>query len=251
MWRLPEKFFLAVCLASIALSAHLAMAQVIEAAPKLVTATYKVYKAGIWIGTIDERFTRDGEHYKIVSATETAGPLRLFLRDTLTVTSEGTIGAGGLKPDNYQFARHNDRKKNISAAFDWDVHQIASRHNDESETFKLPEGTQDRISAMYQFMFNIPRATEVNVWMTQGKQAEQYRYRKVGEPLLTLNKESFATVYCAREAKQGEAKVHLWLAKEKYFLPIKIVFEDANGGSLEQVLVALHTEQCGAAILIA
>ena len=242
MWRLPAKKFLASCLASIALSAHLAMAQVNQAAPTLVTASYKVYKAGIWIGTIDERFTREGEHYKIVSATETAGPLRLFLRDTLTVTSEGSISAGGLKPDSYQFARRNDQKKNISAVFAWDKHQIKSRHNDESETFKLPEGTQDRVSAMYQFMFNTTRATEVSVWMSQGKQAEQYRYRKLGEPVLTVNKESFSTVYYAREAKAGESRVHLWLAKEKYFLPVKIVFEDANGGSLEQVLTALHTE---------
>ena len=126
--------------------------------------------------------------------------------------------------------------------FAWEKHQIESRHNDESETFRLPEGTQDRISAMYQFMFNIPRTTEVSVWMSQGKQAEQYRYRKLGEQVLTVNKENFPTVYYAREAKSGESRVHLWLAKEKYFLPVKIVFEDANGGSLEQVLTALHTE---------
>ena len=242
MWCLPAKFFLAVCLASIALSVHPALAEANQAAPTLVTASYKVYKAGIWIGTIDERFTREGAHYKIVSETETAGPLRLFLRDTLTVTSEGSVNPAGLKPDSYQFARRNDQQKNISAVFAWGKHQIESRHNDESETFTLPEGTQDRISAMYQFMFNIPRATEVSVWMTQGKQAEQYRYRKLGEQVLTVNKENFPTVYYAREAKAGESRVHLWLAKEKYFLPVKIVFEDANGGSLEQMLVALHTE---------
>ena len=79
MWRLPAKVFTAVCLASIALSAHPALAEANEAAPTSVKATYQVYKAGILIGTIDERFTREGEHYKIVSATETAGPLRLFL----------------------------------------------------------------------------------------------------------------------------------------------------------------------------
>lgn len=225
-----------------ALCLHPAMAQANEAAPTLVKATYKVYKAGIWIGTIDEQFTRDGDRYKIVSETETAGPLRLFLRDTLTVTSEGTIGAAGLKPNSYQFARRNDQKKNISAVFDWDQHQIASRHNGESETFDLPDGTQDRISAMYQFMFNIPRASEVSVWMSQGKQAELYRYRKLGEPMLTLNKENIPTVYYAREAKTGESRAHLWLAKSKYYLPVKIMFEDAHGASLEQALVSLHTE---------
>ena len=213
-----------------------------EGAPKAVTATYKVFKAGILIGNIEERFTRDGDHYKIVSETDTAGPLRLFLRDHLTVTSEGTVDASGLRPQSYQFIRRNDHKKNISALFAWDKQQIVSRHNDEDEVFDLPAGTQDRISAIYQFMFSNPRASEVIVWMSQGKKAERYRYRKIGEPILTLNQESIPTVHYAREAKEGESRAHLWLAKGKYFLPVKIVFEDAGGNSLEQMLVSLHLE---------
>ena len=41
--------------------------------------------------------------------------------------------------------------------------------------------------------------------------------------------------------KAGESKAHLWLAKERYFLPIKIVFEDGNGSTLEQMLVSIQT----------
>lgn len=212
--------------------------------PTLVKATYKVYKAGIWIGTIEEQFDREGDSYKIVSETDTAGPLRLFLRDRLTVTSKGTIGADGLKPGSYQFARRNDQKKNISSVFDWDKHQIVSQHSGDSEVFELPAGTQDRLSALYQFMFSIPRTPEVILWMSQGKKVEQYRYRKIGEPALTINNESIATVYYVRDAKPGESKAHLWLGtgKGKYYLPVRIVFEDEHGGSFEQLLVSLHTE---------
>ena len=74
---------------------------------------------------------------------------------------------------------------------------------------------------MYQFMFNIPRTSEVSVWMTQGKKAELYHYRKIGEPVLTVNDESIPTVYYARNAKDGESRAHLWLAKEKYYLPVR------------------------------
>ena len=218
------------------------LAHAADPTPTLVKATYKVYKAGIWIGTIDEQFTRDGDRYKIVSVTDTAGPLRIFLRDQLTVTSEGTISASGLRPDSYQFTRRNDQKKNISSVFEWDKQQIVSQHGGESEVFDLPVGTQDRISAMYQFMFNVPRTTEVSVWMSQGKKAERYRYRKLGEPALTVNQESIATVNYEREAKEGESKVNLWLAKRKYYLPVKIIFEDSHGASLEQMLVSLRSE---------
>jgi hypothetical protein len=218
-----------------------------DAIPSTIKASYKVYKASIWIGTIDEQFTREGNNYKIVSVTETVGPLRLFLRDTLTVTSIGTIGTSGLKPSSYQFARRNDQKKNIFATFDWDKRQIVSNHNDISETFDLPVGTQDRLSAMYQFMFNIPRTSEVNLWMSQGKKAEHYLYKKIAEPVLTVNQEEITTVYYAREAKTDESKVHLWLgngkdSNSKYHLPVKIVFEDEHGATLTQTMVALQTE---------
>jgi hypothetical protein len=168
--------------------------------------------------------------------------LRLFLRDHLTVNSEGSVDRDGLKPRAYHFTRRSDQEKNISAQFDWDKHQIVSRHVDVSESFDLPAGTQDRISAMYQFMFSPPHTDEVSVWMSQGKRAERYRYRKQGEVALSVNQEILPAVYYARDAKAGESKAHLWLAKTKYYLPAKIVFEDKNGGSLEQILVTLQTE---------
>ena len=222
-------------------AADVAGAAVTEAAlPSMVNASYRIYKAGIFIGSVEEQFTRDGDNYRIVSQTETAGPLRIFLRDQLTITSEGAVGSTGFKPARYQFVRRDDQKKNISAEFDWNKQQILSRHAAETETFELPAGTQDRISAMYQFMFSKPSANEVTVWMSQGKKAELYRYRKQGEAIITVNGENIPTVYYAREAKAGESKAHLWLAKEKYFLPIKIVFEEGNGSTLEQMLVSMQ-----------
>lgn len=242
MLRSLANFISAIYVVSMSLLVIPAFAQINAAAPTLVKASYRIFKAGIWIGTIDEQFTRDGDKYKIVSETETAGPLRLFLRDTLTVSSEGTIDAGGLKPRSYQFTRRNEQKKNISSVFDWDKQQIVARHSGTSETFDLPMGTQDRLSTMYQFMFSVPRTAVVSMWMSQGKQAEFYRYGKLGEPVLVLNNENIPTVYYAREAKAGESKAQLWLAKSKSYLPVKIVFEDPHGASLEQVLVSLHIE---------
>lgn len=235
------KFRASILLAAICLVTS-TIAQTVAFPPGTIKATYKIYKAGIWIGTINEQFTRDNNHYRIVSDTVTAGPLRLLLRDQLTVTSDGAVDANGLKPENYRFMRRNDQNKNVVATFAWNIHQIKSQHADKQEIFDLPEGTQDRVSAMYQFMFSVPTAAAVSMWMSQGKKAEQYHYRKQGEPVLVINQESIPTIYYAREARADESKVHLWLAKAKYFLPVKIVFEDAKGGSLEQILVTLQAE---------
>ena len=213
-----------------------------ETPPTNIKASYRVYRAGIWIGVVEEHFTREREQYKIVSTTDTVGPLRLFLRDQLTMVSEGTVGAGGLKPASYRFSRTKDQDKNIAAVFAWDKAELHSQHDHEVEVFALPVGTQDRISAMYQFMFKPPVADEVNIWMTQGKKAERYHYKKVGEPVLTVIDDDIPTIYFAREVKAGETRAHLWLAKDKFYLPVKIRFEDGKGGAFEQVLVALHTE---------
>lgn len=243
MWR-NRKFSTSALLAVTALLAaaansHVAFAN--GATPLMVKASYKIYKAGIFIGTVYEQFTREGDNYRIVSHTETAGPLRIFLRDQLTITSEGVVGSAGLKPSRYQVVRRDDQKKNIFSEFDWNKQQIVSHRAAETETFDLPGATQDRISAMYQFMFSMPTANEVTVWMSQGKTAEFYRYRKQGEAMLMVDGASTPTVYYARDAKAGESRAHLWLAREKYFLPVKIVFEEGNGSTLEQMLVSIET----------
>lgn len=240
MNRMFQKIAATCCLMAILAFAGFATAG--ESPPANIHASYKVYKAGIWIGTVEEHFTRERDHYKIVSTTDTVGPLRLFLRDQLTMVSEGVVGTSGLKPVSYRFSRKKDQDKNIASVFAWDKAELRSQHDNEDEVFALPVGTQDRISAMYQFMFKPPLADEVKIWMTQGKKAELYHYKKVGEPVLSVIDEDIPTLYFAREAKAGEPRAHLWLAKDKYYLPVKIRFEDGKGGAFEQVLVALQSE---------
>jgi hypothetical protein len=206
--------------------------------PTRVSAEYRISKAGVTIGNVSETLMRDGGAYRIVSQTSTAGPLRLFLKDRLTVVSEGRVADGGLAPMRYEFKRERDSQKNVSAEFDWTARQIVSRHGGVTEVFALPSGTLDRVSAMYQFMFSAPKADVVVTWMSQGKKAEQYRYRRVGEDVVRVGGRDLATVRFAREAKAGESKAELWLARDFNYLPTKMVFEDTNGLVLEQTLVS-------------
>lgn len=207
-----------------------------------IVAHYKIYKSGILIGTVEERFTRDGDTYKVVSETQTAGALKWLLRDRITLTAEGRIVAQGLEPASYQLRRQNDQTKNISATFERDRAKIVSHRHNKTELFDLPVGTVDRISAMYQFAFDVPLASEVTFWMSQGKEAEQYRYRKQGEPVIKIGETTFATVHYVRDSSPGRPQAQLWLAKNRHFLPVRMIFEDSNGLELEQTLVDLQTQ---------
>lgn len=212
--------------------------------PRQITLEYRITKAGITIGTVREVFTREDDRYRIVSETRTAGPVRVFLKERLAVTSEGRIGAGGLIPERYAFQRDRNTHKNLVSTFDWSAGQIlasidgGARH----ESFELPAGTQDRASAMYQFMFRAPQSESVTTWMSQGKKAEHYQYRRAGTESLSIGGRDYSTVHYARVAQAGEAHAELWLAADIYHLPVKIAFADSHGLALEQTLVSVSLQ---------
>jgi hypothetical protein len=77
--------------------------------------------------------------------------------------------------------------------------------------------------------------------MSQGKKAERYRYFKQGEPTVEIGEHRYATVHFVRDAKAGESKAQLWLARDHHYLPVRMLFEDTRGLALEQQLVSLQT----------
>lgn len=217
--------------------------QSVAALPQLIRATYKVFRNGLLVGQLEERFERNGDRYRIVSQTRTDGAVALFVREELSAQSEGRISPAGLVPSTYSTSRKNDSSRNFTTRFDWSrgelIRESIEDGKPEREAFELPRGTQDRLSSMYQFMVVAPRGDVVVAQMTQGKQTEQYRYVKEGEPTLTTGAGNFATVHFRRDARAGEAKAELWLAKDRFFLPVRAVFTDKRGTAIEQSLVEL------------
>lgn len=220
-----------------------APAQSMAGLPQLIKATYKVFRNGLLVGQLEERFERTGDRYRIVSQTRTDGAVALFVREELTAQSEGRITPTGLVPSAFSTSRKNDSSRNFTTRFDWSrgelIRESIEDGKPEREAFELPRGTQDRLSSMYQFMVVAPRGDVVVAQMTQGKQSEQYRYIKAGEPLLTTGAGSFATVHFRRDTRADESKAELWLAKDRHFLPVRAVFTDRRGTAIEQSLVEL------------
>lgn len=238
------KYFLALVRNTILLMCWSLLTSTLHAnpGPTQIVAHYKIYKSGIYIGAVEEKFTRAGDDYQIISETQTAGALKWLLRDQVTLRAEGKIGLHSLEPTRYELKRQNDKSKNISATFERGTSRIVSLHHNKTEFFELPAGTLDRISAIYQFMFEPPVAPLVTFWMSRGKEAEQYRYRKQGEPFIKVGDTTYPTVHYAREAAPGRPQAQLWLAKNHYFLPVRMIFEDSHGMSLEQTLVDLRAQ---------
>ena len=211
------------------------------AAPAEIKAVYKLSMNGILIGQVSEHFKRDAISYTIVSESRPDGVLGMFFHDTLKITSEGRITPVGLQPIKYEFSRASDGSKTILATFNWDMSLLNSEHDGKTLNIPLEPGTQDRLSIMYQFMLFPPRKNEVKAWMTNGKKIEQYVYHKQGDVALETPAGVFDALHYKRDAKPGEDKAQLWLAKDKFFLPVRILFEDRNG-TLDQTLVTLSIQ---------
>jgi hypothetical protein len=194
------------------------------------------------VGRVRETFVREGGTYRIESVTRAEGPLKLLLDGTVTLQSEGRVGPRGLVPLRFEQRRTRDASRDILATFDWAASRMRSEYRGEERTEPLPAGTQDRLSVMYQFMNLATRANEVRVHMSNGRKVELYAYRKVDEPLLVTPAGEFATVHFERvlDSPQGR-QAQLWLAKDRFNLPVRVVFTDPKGLSLDQELVSLVT----------
>jgi hypothetical protein len=95
---------------------------------------------------------------------------------------------------------------------------------------------------MYQFMNLAVAAERVRMPMSNGRKVDLYTYRKVDEPRLATPAGEFATAHYERVTEdEKENKAELWLARDRFNLPVRVVFEDNRGLRLEQTLVSLTT----------
>ncbi len=213
------------------------------AAPTEITAEYRLTNMGVVIGRVSESYVRKGDSYTIQSVTRSEGVLKLFMDDQLVAESNGKVNAGGLQPLEYGQRRLGNSSRDIKATFDWDKGVMHSQYRGESNVVRLPRATQDRLSLMYQFMYFPPRGGDVVMPMSNGRKVDIYTYRLVEEVKVATPAGDFQTVHyervIANEKKEGKA--HVWLARDRFNLPVRVMYDDPKGFRVEQLIVALET----------
>jgi hypothetical protein len=218
-------------------------ASALAAVPTEITAQYQLsHKTLGVVGRVDEAFSRSGDSYSIRSVTRSEGTLKVFLDDQILLESSGKVSPQGLQPLLFSQRRANTTKGDVKATFLWDKGIMTSLQGSELSEVPLPRDTQDRISVMYQFM-NLPLGGEtVTMPMSNGRKIDVYTYRLVDEVRVSTPAGDFDTFHYARvTTSANESKAEVWLAKSRFNLPVRVVFDDPKGLRLEQVLVALQT----------
>lgn len=207
------------------------------APPASVQISYNIFKSGIPVGQIEETYTRNQNRYTLTSTTTPTGLLAMFKPEKIFIKSSGLIGKQGLQPLQFSHQRERDNSKDNRAEFDWQSKQLTLIHQAQRSTVALPDGTQDRLSAMYQFMFlALQPDTALNFPMTNGNKLDQYHYA-IGSPMhLDTPAGEFNALYLDNQAKAGEGRTEIWLCMDHHNLPCKMIITDADGGQLTQVL---------------
>ena len=211
------------------------------AIPTEITAEYQVTNSGVKIGRVNETFVRKGDDYSIQSVTRSEGPLKLIFDDQVTMESTGKVVGTGLRPLRFEQKRAKDSRRDVDATFDWERGVMRSTFRGESSEVPLPSDTQDRLSLMYQFMR--ARAVEgaMKVPMSNGRKVELYTYRLVGEERIATPAGEFDTLHFERvTTKPTESRAEVWLAKDRFNFPVRVVFDDPKGFRLDQMLVLLQ-----------
>ena len=210
------------------------------AAPDSVQASYDVMIAGMKVGQMNESYTRKGDHYVLSSTTTPQGILAALKPGRIMSTSEGLIDSNGLRPEAFDQVRENDANRNSHAQFDWNAKKITLTHQDQKTQLPLPEGTQDRLSAMYQFMFlDVGKLSSLDFAMTDGRKLDSYHYAVGARQKLDTGAGPCDSVYLDNQAKAGESRTEIWVSA-KNRLPCKMVITDAHGEQVTQLLSSLH-----------
>lgn len=210
------------------------------AAPDSVQASYDVFINGLKVGQMDETYTRKGEHYSLASTTTPLGILAALKPGRIMSTSKGLIDKNGLRPEVFDHVRENDANRNGHAQFDWNAKKITLTHQGQNTELTLPEGTQDRLSAMYQFMFlNVGKLSSLDFAMTDGSKLDSYHYAVGARQKLDTGAGHCDSVYLDNQAKAGESRTEIWVST-KNRLPCKMVITDAHGEQVTQLLNSLH-----------
>jgi len=183
----------------------------------------------------------DGSHYYLKWLTQGSGFAALLFPDLLQI-SEGVLNKTGLQPNNYSYHFGNKEDKTRIVSFDWQTKKVVMQTANATLTEDLPEGTQDLLSFMYQFMYVEP-LQKMQIHIATGKKLATYDYGFEGEENLNISLGELKTIHIIHSGRDDEGRTELWLAINYQYIPVKIRKIENNGKVVEMVATRINTNR--------
>ncbi|MFA7269298.1 MAG: DUF3108 domain-containing protein [Sterolibacterium sp.] len=194
---------------------------------------------GFVIGQSLHRWSHDGKNYTLNSVTETTGLAAVFRPVKVMQSSEGEIGAQGLRPGKFHTGKNG--AAGDAASFDWTTMTLSLSAGDAREAALKP-GAQDMLSMFYQISAAFPRMTREasEVMVATGRKFERYAFETVREEMLSTRQGEWRTLHLHSSA--GIESIDIWAALDLRGLPLKIRYTDRQGESFVQIAEEIDFE---------
>jgi hypothetical protein len=210
--------------------------------PSYVETEFEVKRTGFGSGKARYRFDLVGENqYHLQSEIQAVGMASLAFSGKRLETSMGRVVDTGLQPDSYRYEISSKPEKFQGADFDWVHHKLTLTTSKSSEILDLPEGTQDFLSFMYQFMF-VPPLDRMQHTLTNGKTLHTIDYLFVSEDEIATKFGNLNTMHIAKSSGDNDEKTELWLAVDYRFIPVKILKLAKDGSGYELLATRINTD---------
>jgi hypothetical protein len=209
--------------------------------PQAVQAQYELSMNGTPIAVVQETFETSNSAYQAVSETQAIGLFALVQRRPGRVTSSGEVGSNGLRPKTFDGTRGTGDARRVHAEFDWAAGTLTMSYDGRNETAPVLPGAQDRLSAMYQFLFLDPaKLKNLAFSMTNGRKLDQYRYSIGPDTAVDTPLGRMAVIHLVKQHAAGETATEIWLAREHRLMPVKMRIVEDDGKRYEQVISRLE-----------
>lgn len=200
--------------------------------PERIEVVYELTRNGSAIAEVVERLEHgDGVYY----LTETARGRALYaLRGNIKRSSYGVVGEEGLRP--LEFVDERTGRRTSRARFDWNARRLVLESKGETQVIPLPDTAHDRLSYVLNFAFRPPGTGPFTVHVTDGRGVSTHVYDPAGlERMKTPAGEFDALKLSRRKANPQDRSTELWLAADRYYLPVRMTIIEKDGTRIEQV----------------
>ena len=229
----PVHIFLRAGFAALAVSSFAAYA----APPRQVTLEYEMSRNGTVMVAVSETLQHDGKSYHIASEGRGVGIFALAKRSAVSRSSEGTIGARGLRPSEFHDRRGDDL---ATAKFDWTKLALTEERGGRSETKPLSEGMHDRLSFLWNAAFFPPKGRRIDAVIADGRGTAEFRYAVAGTETLKTPAGEIEALHLVKQKDAGDERgTEIWLAAKRHYLPVRILVVEKDGTRIDQVVTRI------------
>lgn len=207
--------------------------------PQRVTVYYDVSYNGLVMAEGHETLRHDARTYLIESELRGKGLFAIAYRGAVKRSSRGEITPVGLRPLEFRDQR-GDRAPEF-ARFDWPARAVTHERDGGKQTSAIGDGTQDRVSFLWNFSFVPPRG-EVSAQVEDGRGTTQFRYAIAGKEIVKTGAGDIECLHLVKIKDAGDARdTEIWLALDRSFIPIRLLVVEKNGTRVDQVATRIES----------